>query len=284
MLRLLFLGFLSLQTLSAWALKPSPNWWAKPDTLGLKYQNLTLTTPDHVRLAAWLVAPVAGAPDQHTTMVLAGTDSGNMSSFLFQARALAAAGYQVLLFDYRGFGHSQAFAIDQNRLYYEEFATDLGTALAEAQRRAPRQRVGLIGFSMGTLLAAKVAAAHRCDFLITDGYVGNLQTIVGYQLAAFHKTVTLPAEAANYNPLGPQVRCPWLFIAGTEDHKTPLADSAAAVQAARPRQRRQLLAVKCDHLGAMEEMAKNEPAEEYGNAYVRVISRFLVGKPLTAKG
>lgn len=152
MVRLLFLGFLLMQTLSAWALKPSPNWWAKPDTLGLQYQNLTLTTPDHVRLAAWLVAPVAGAPDQHATMVLAGTDSGNMSSFLFQARALAAAGYQVLLFDYRGFGHSEAFAIDQNRLYYEEFATDLSTALAEARRRAPRQRVGIIGFSMGTLL------------------------------------------------------------------------------------------------------------------------------------
>lgn len=69
-----------------------------------------------MRLAAWLVPPLVGALNQHTTMVLAGTDSGNMSSFLFQARALAAAGYQVLLFDYRGFGHSQAFAIDQNQL------------------------------------------------------------------------------------------------------------------------------------------------------------------------
>ncbi|TPG63604.1 alpha/beta hydrolase [Hymenobacter nivis] len=283
MLRLVLFGCLLLQTLSAWALKPSPTWWAKPDTLGLKYQSLALTTPDHVRLAAWLVAPAAGAPDQHTTMVVAGSDSGNMASFLFQARALAAAGYQVLLFDYRGFGHSQAFAIDQNRLYYEEFATDLGAALAEARRRAPRQRVGILGFSMGTLLGARVAAKDRCDFLITDGYVGNLQAIVAYQ-ATRHKTVTLPAEATSYDPLGPRVKCPWLFIAGTEDRNTPLADSAAAVQAARRGQRRQLLAVPCGHLGAMEELAKTEPAEEYGNAYVRVISRFLAGPPAASKG
>jgi hypothetical protein len=89
MLRYLVLCWLLLSTASAWAIKPVAKWWAKPDTLGLKYQNLTLTTPDHVQLAAWLVAPVAGAPTQHTTMVLAGTDSGNMSSFIYQARALA---------------------------------------------------------------------------------------------------------------------------------------------------------------------------------------------------
>ena len=39
------LGWLLLQAASAWALKPWAKWWAKPDTLGLKYQSLTLTTP-----------------------------------------------------------------------------------------------------------------------------------------------------------------------------------------------------------------------------------------------
>ncbi len=279
MVRFLLLGFLFLQTLAAWALKPLPNWVATPDSLGLKYQTLALVTPDHVPLASWLVEPAAGAPDQRTTMVVASGDYGNMSYNLFTARALTGAGYRVLLFDYRGFGHSGAFAIDAQRLYYEEFATDLRTALAEARRRSPRQRVGIIGFSMGTLLGAEVAATNRCDFLITDGYVGNLQAIVAYQLAAFHKTVTLPAEAAAYNPLGPKVRCPWLFIAGTEDQKTPLADSAAAVRAARPRQRRQLLAVKCDHGGAMEVLTE----KEYGDAYARALGEFLAGKPVTAK-
>lgn len=279
MVRLLFLGFLLLQTLSAWAIKPLPNWWAKPDTLGLKYQTLALTTPDHVALASWLIEPTAGAPDQHTTMVVASGDYGNMSYQLFQARALATAGYRVLLFDYRGYGHSGAFALDPQRLYYEEFATDLRTALAEARRRSPRQRVGILGFSMGTLLGAKVAAKDRCDFLITDGYVGNLPAIVAYQ-ATRHKTVMLPPEAAAYNPTGPRVNCPWLFIAGTEDHNTPLADSAAAVQAARPRQRRQLLAVPCGHLGAMEVLTE----KTYGDAYMRALGEFLAGKTITVKG
>ena len=41
------------------------------------------------------MAPLAGAPDQHTTMVVAGSDSGNMSSLIFPARALAEARRRV---------------------------------------------------------------------------------------------------------------------------------------------------------------------------------------------
>lgn len=279
MLRFVVLCWLLLPAASAWAIKPLATYWARPDTLGLKYQDLTLNTTDHVRLASWLVEPVASAPDQHTTMVVASGDWGNMSYSLYQAAALAAAGYRVLLFDYRGFGHSAAFAIDPNHLYYEEFATDLCSALTEARRLSPRQRVGIIGFSMGTLLGAEVAAATPCDFLITDGYVGNLQAIVAYQRTAHQRQTNLPAEAATYNPLNPKVKCPWLFIAGTEDPQTPLADSVAAVRAARPRQNRQLLTVQCGHLGAMAKLTERD----YGDRYMRAVGRFLAGQPAAGK-
>jgi pimeloyl-ACP methyl ester carboxylesterase len=281
MLRYLLLCWLLLTTASAWASKPMANWIATPDSMGLRYESLTLTTPDHMQLAAWLVAPVAGAPDQHTTMVLAGNDWGNMSYSLGQARALAAAGYQVLLFDYRGFGHSQAFTIDQNQLYYAEFATDLGTALAEARRQRPKQRVGIIGFSMGTILGAKVAATTRCDFLITDSYFANPQAVAAYyQRVRPERPVTLPADAATYARVAPRVNCPWLFIAGSEDQATPLADSLATAHAAHKGQRREVLAVPCGHLGAIVKLTD----KEFGDGYVQAVSRFLAGKSAVTKG
>ena len=280
MVRILLLCLVLLAAGPALAIKPVATYWARPDTLGLKYQDLTLTTPDRVHLAAWLVAPTAGVPDQHTTMVVAGNDWGNMSYSLDQARALAAAGYRVLLFDYRGFGHSQAFAIDQSRLYYPEFATDLGAALAEARRQSPRQRVGIIGFSMGTILGAKVAATTRCDFLITDSYVANPQALVAhYQRVRPERPVTLPAEAATYARVAPRVSCPWLLIAGTQDQAAPLADSLATARAARPGQRREVLPVPCGHLGAMAKLTK----KEFGDGYVQAVSRFLAGKSARAK-
>jgi pimeloyl-ACP methyl ester carboxylesterase len=273
MVRILFLCLALLAAGPAFALRPVAKWWAKPDTLGLKYQQLELTTADHMKLVAWLIEPSAKATDKHTTLVVAGGDAYNMSGNIYTAWALADAGYRSLLFDYRGFGHSQAFAIDPKRLYYEEFALDLRAALDEARRLAPRDQVGILGLSMGGILGSEVAARAKADFLITEGYPGNLEAIVAYQKATRNGTVTLPAEAAAYSRVAANVRCPWLLIAGTQDKNTPLADSAAIVQAARRGQRRQLLTVDCGHLGAQDKLTEKFFAE----GYVRAIGRFLAG-------
>jgi pimeloyl-ACP methyl ester carboxylesterase len=274
MARLLFLVLFCLQAASAWAIKPIATYWARPDTLGLKYQSLTLTTPDHTHLAAWLIEPKADAPSQHTTIVVAGGDSGNMASYIFTAATLAGAGYRVLLFDYRGFGHSDTFAINQNYLYYPEFATDTRAALAEARRRSPGQRVGLMGFSMGSLVGSEAAATTRCDFLVTVAYVANPQHVMAhYQRIRPERPVILPADAATYSRVASKVNCPWLFITGTEDQATTLADTLAVAKAARPRQRREVLPVPGNHpqsMGAFDE-------EETGPRCLAALSRLLAG-------
>jgi len=223
--RLLLLVLLLLfQAVTVWAIKPSKIWVATPDALGMKYQTVALTTPDHVQLTGWLIEPAANVPDRHTTMVVAYGDFGNMSYELNQARALSAAGYRVYLFDYRGFGHSADFAIDEQHLYYHEFSVDLGTALADARRRFSRNRTGILAFSMGTIMGSEVAATARCDFFVAEGYVASPQRLVAYQLQSRQKVVSLPAEAAVYGQHAPRIRCPWLLIAGTADKHTPLAD------------------------------------------------------------
>jgi pimeloyl-ACP methyl ester carboxylesterase len=257
----------------ALAIRPVAKWWARPDTLGLSYQQVELTTADHVKLSAWLIEPSANSTDLHKTVVVAGGDAYNMSSNLYTARALADAGYRSLLFDYRGFGHSQAFAIDPQHLYYEEFATDLLAALQEARRLVPRDQVGILGLSMGAIVGSEVAARDKPAFLITEGYGGNLPAMVAYFKATYNDNVTLPAEAAAYPGVAARVNCPWLLIAGTQDKNTPLADSLAVVQAARRRQRRQSLTVDCGHLGAQDKLTE----KVFADGYVRAISQFLTG-------
>lgn len=274
MMRCLLLAFLLMQTAAAWALKPSKKWIATPDSMGLQYQTVALATPDHVQLTGWLVEPAASVPDLRTTMVLAYGDAGNMSQWLYQARALAQGGYRMYLFDYRGFGHSADFAIDPQRLYYHEFTTDLGTALADARRRYPHNRTGIIAFSMGTIMGTELAATRQCDFFIAEGYVGSPQRLVADQLQRRQKVVSLPAEAAAYAQHAPRVKCPWLLVAGTADLNTPLADSVAVVRVARRRQRRQVLTFEGGHLEGMYTLTE----AEYGDKYVREVSRFLAGK------
>ena len=268
-----FLVFL-LHAATAWALKPSREWVATPDFLGLTYQTLALATPDYARLAGWVVEPAPNVPDQHTTMVMAYGDMNNMSYFLYQAQALSRGGYRVYLFDYRGFGHSSDFAIDRQRLYYPEFTTDLRTVLADARRRYPRNRTGIIGFSMGTIMASEVAASSKCDFLIAEGYVASPQLLAAGQLQRYQKTVTLPAEVADYALVARRVYCPWLLVGGTTDANTPLADSVAVARVARRRQRRQVLSFEGGHLEGLYRLSE----AEYGDVYVREVSRFLAGK------
>ena len=274
MRRSLLILVLLLHAASGWALRPSREWIATPDSLGLRYQTTTLTTLDHAQLAGWIVEPAANVPDQHTTMVMAYGDMNNMSYFLYQARALSKGGYRVYLFDYRGFGHSSDFAIERQRLYYAEFTTDLRTVLADARRRYPRSRTGVIGFSMGTIMGAEVAAAGKCDFFIAEGYVASPQRLVAEQFGRYQKTVTLPAEAADYALVARRVHCPWLLVGGTGDRQTPLADSVLVARQARWRQRRQVLSFEGDHLAGFYRLSE----AAYGDRYVREVTRFLAGK------
>ena len=281
MIRVVLLALLLLQAATAFAIKPVATYWARPDTLGLKYQSLTLTTPDHVHLASWLIEPAANAPSQHTTIVVAGGDSGNMASNLFTAATLAGAGYRVLLFDYRGFGHSNAFTINQNYLYYPEFAIDTRAALAEARRRSPGQRVGLMGFSMGSLVGSEAAATTRCDFLVTVAYLASPQQVVAYyQRIRPERPIILPADAATYGQVAPKVNCPWLFISGTEDQATTLADTTAVAQAARRRQRREVLPVPGDHSQSLGAFIEGETAPRC----LAALRRLLAGPAPAGKG
>ena len=278
--RPILLTLLLLQSVAAWALKPSKVWLATPDAYGLSYQTVALTTPDRVQLTGWLIEPAANVPDLRTTMVVAYGDFGNMSNELHQAQALSAAGYRVYLFDYRGFGHSADFAIDEQRLYYHEFSVDLATALTDARRRFPHNRTGIIAFSMGTIMGSEVAATAPCDFFVSEGYVASPQRLVAYQLQTRQKIVSLPAEATAYAQHAPRIRCPWLLIAGTADKHTPLADSVAVVRVARwrqrrqRRQRRQVLAFEGGHLQGMPALSE----ATFGDKYVREVSQFLAAK------
>ena len=268
---LLLVLLLLLQAVTVWAIKPSKIWVATPDALGMKYQTVALTTPDHVQLTGWLIEPAANVPDRHTTMVVAYGDFGNMSYELNQAQALSAAGYRVYLFDYRGFGHSADFAIDEQHLYYHKFSVDLGTALADARRRFSRNRTGILAFSMGTIMGSEVAATAQCDFFVAEGYVASPQRLVAYQLQSRQKVVSLPAEAAVYGQHAPRIRCPWLLIAGTADKHTPLADSVAVARTAHRRQRRQVLTFEGGHLQGMQVLSE----AAFGDKYVWEMSQFL---------
>ena len=74
-----------------------------PDRAGLDYRDLRLETDDGERLHGWWIG--AGA-DSLGHLLLCHGNAGNVGDRVLHAALLTAAGFDLLLFDYRGYGRS----------------------------------------------------------------------------------------------------------------------------------------------------------------------------------
>jgi hypothetical protein len=117
----------------------------------------TITTPDGVRLHAWLFP--AGDPAAPLLIQFHG-NGGNLTYRADFAEALARRGISVLLFDYRGYGKSEG-SPSESKLYVDGLAV---YDYARSTLGAPAERIALYGESLGGAYAADVAANRpvRC--------------------------------------------------------------------------------------------------------------------------
>ncbi len=125
-----------------------------PADHGLTYQDVTLTTGDGVRLAAWYIPSRNGA----ALVALHGAGS-TRSGVLDQAAVIARHGYGVLLLDARGHGRSAGTAMD-NGWWGDQ---DIAAAVRWLQLRPDvrDRRIGALGLSMGGEEAIGAAAHNR---------------------------------------------------------------------------------------------------------------------------
>lgn len=125
--------------------------------LGLPFEDVAFRSSDGVLLRGWFI-PHKGS---NTTIVLCHGVSANKGAFLGLAPFLHRAGFNVLMFDFRGHGDSGGYTTSLG--YYE--ARDVRAAVDYLVRRGGVRRIGAYGFSMGgaaSLLAAPTTAAIDC--------------------------------------------------------------------------------------------------------------------------
>jgi hypothetical protein len=83
---------------------PDPTLYATPAEAGLAFEDVEIPTDDGERLHAWWV-PSPKRPSLGHVLHCHG-NGGNIAGRIDAARRLAEAGFDVLLFDYRGYGRS----------------------------------------------------------------------------------------------------------------------------------------------------------------------------------
>jgi len=129
-----------------------------PRDHGLDYESLTLVTPDGERLDAWFV-PKEQA--QASVLILHG-NAGNISHRLDSIAMFHRLGYNVLIFDYRGYGRSTGQPSEEG--LYRDAQSAWNNLTRE--RGLPPERIILFGESLGGGVAAWLAARERPGALV----------------------------------------------------------------------------------------------------------------------
>ena len=138
-----------------------------PAALGLDYERVTLTTTDGVDLAAWYLH----GTNRAGVVILHGAGS-TRSDVLDQAAALVHSGYAVVMIDARGHGDSGGTAMDFG--WYGDLDIAAGTKFLASLADIDRNRIGVVGFSMGGEEAIGAAATDPLiRAVVAEGATGR---------------------------------------------------------------------------------------------------------------
>lgn len=247
------------------AINPIKEYADTPANSAFHYDEVRIKTKDGFDLNSWILYPNA-AKKLNRTLVLAYGNEGNMSYWLRQAIEVANQGYTVVMFDYRGFGSSTPFEMEESVLYYDEFATDLQTVVAYAKEKFDT-KIGVWALSMGTISAVLVQEQESYDYLIADGFVASPKVIAERLEHFLEKEMRLPEHALDYEKALTRLAIPVLFIAGDRDGLTTLQDSNR-VKPLNPKN--ELVTYKGGHLQGFQAMTNTY----HGQGYIEAINSF----------
>jgi uncharacterized protein len=195
-----------------------------PASIGLPFQEISVSTEDAIRLHGWYI-PCAGAA---STILIFHGNAGNIGHRVPWLEMLHRLQVHLLILDYRGYGHSDGEPSEKG-LYRD------ATAAFEWWVRQNRggQKLIVLGESLGGAVAVNLASRVRVDGLILQSTftsawdmaktilpLGLLQPVIG---------VRLDSEG-----LIKGVSCPKLVIHGTRDEIVPFRLGVKLYEAAPP--------------------------------------------------
>jgi pimeloyl-ACP methyl ester carboxylesterase len=142
---LVVLFFLLMSTSTAFALNPSRTYKQRPDKYNMEYTEHTVTTRDGAKLKAWHIP----AKTKSTKLILISHNGeGNMGDYLRRVDQFTSAGYNVVTYDYRGFGESSSFKIDNKMYIYPHLQDDM-KAMIDFCRKKYAPTFDVYGWGVG---------------------------------------------------------------------------------------------------------------------------------------
>ena len=200
---------------------PEPHWMVRPADLDLEAEDVWLVPEPGVQLHAWFFP----RSEPLATFLFCHGNAGNVSHRLENVAYLLQSGFQVFLFDYRGYGHSSGQPSEQG-LYRDAAAA--WAHLVDRTDTAVASRI-IFGRSLGGAVAIDLATHAKADALIIESTFTSIRTLTRLVFP-----LPLPALPVKYDSLSKigQLEMPLLVIHGERDELIPFAEGQALFKAA----------------------------------------------------
>jgi pimeloyl-ACP methyl ester carboxylesterase len=201
----------------------------KPGDRGLTYEELTLATEDGERLHGWWVETTA---ERLGSILLCHGNGGNVGDRVLHARLLCEVGFDVLLFDYRGYGRSTGRPDEEGTL---RDARSARTALLD---RAGEEPV-VLGESLGGGVALALSLEHPPRGLVLQSAFTGVRDMARHHYP-FIPRALVPDAYPSLASIG-GLRAPLLVLHGERDEVVPPSQGQALFEAAPQPKRLQIL-------------------------------------------
>lgn len=184
-----YLKFVTFALLLGWmhaqvfAISPNRIYRFYPESLGLIYKDLSVTTPDGLKIKTWFfpaqtklseaeldrawAAPVKKAyksdDKKRPTILICNGDAGNMSyQQLAFVQYFTNKGYCVVTFDWRGFGQSSEWPMNHDYLVYSQFLIDYDAVIKQVMQEkvVETSKVAVFGWSTGAYLSMAASSKY----------------------------------------------------------------------------------------------------------------------------
>lgn len=245
-------GFLGSENTNRLFYFPTRDEPATPAKWGFKYDDVDFKSTDGTKLHGWFLKSRGGK--SKGTVVFSHGNAGSIGHHLGFVMWLAEAGYQVFMYDYRGFGKSEG------ALEREGMVEDVKAAFhyVESRPDVDKTRIVSYGHSLGgaksvTALAEEKQSGLRA--IIIDGAFASyraMATILGGQLGAN----LISDELSPKDFIAKITKTPLLVVHGDLDEVVPFSQGKELFGLAN--EPKTLFKVKGGHHG--DSLARNEGA------------------------
>lgn len=233
------------------AIIPDTVYIRKPESMGLIYKNLEVITNDGYKIETWFFPAQSPLSEgelrdlngnrrtyetqdetKRPTIIVCNGDAGNMSYFqLYLAKSWTSRGFNVVTFDWRGFGKSSPFAMDRNYLCYTEMLEDYRAVVrtTSEQEEVLNGAIAVVGWSTDAYLS--MITAYTDD--LVNAFVGRslptdfddfIPLVMKYKNKTRNELLVpedFPTELMPVH-IAPEFGKPLFLIVGENDFRTPV--------------------------------------------------------------